>query len=171
MVGLMVSLDLAPVAAWAVRGAPHADGDAAWSVYGLTLRNNTAPDARIAVTWAGAVSYFSQRPTVDELGKTDSVIAHGPNIAPSFRPGHSKWNLAHTLGELRPDVIAALFFVSDRDLADIKGWGYEALTGSCFYRRDSSRVDVSRLRTSLEVLQKDPRFTVFTCGPVMSLAN
>jgi hypothetical protein len=28
---------------------------------------------------------------------------------PSMRPGHMKWNYAHTLGEFQPDVIVSLW--------------------------------------------------------------
>ena len=171
MLLFLFSLNVAPLGAWVRQGAPHADGDAAWSTYGLTLRETTNQDASVAVTWAGAVSYFSQRKTLDELGKTDAIIAHGPNVAVSFRPGHSKWNLAHTIGELQPDLISALFFVSDQDLANIRAWGYEPLIGSCFYRRNTRLLDVDALRSALLRLQADARFKVFVCGPFLTVPS
>jgi hypothetical protein len=157
------ALNLAPVFGWLERGAPHSDGDAAMSAYGLLLRQTTAPDATIAVTWAGAVSYYSRRTSFDELGKTDDVVAHRPNVATSFRPGHSKWDLNYTIGELRPDVITGLYVVAPDDPAKIEGWGYVRLAGSCYYLGGSPRVDAEALRAGLEALRADPRFRDYIC--------
>ena len=61
---------------------------------------------------------------IDILGKTDRVLAHGPvrlalgipDVAffqpgneNRMRPGHMKWNYAHTFGELKPDVIVSIW--------------------------------------------------------------
>jgi hypothetical protein len=165
---VVIALNLAPVLGWQERGAPHSDGDAAMSAYGLVLREATAPDATIAVTWAGAVSYYSQRTSFDELGKTDDVIAHGPNVATSFRPGHSKWDLDYTIGELRPDVITGLFVAGPEDLETIDAWGYVQLTGSCYYLPGSGRVDANALRAGLASLQANPRFHDYICPPAIA---
>jgi hypothetical protein len=91
----------------------------------LALQSATKPGASIAVIGAGAVPYLlPDRYVIDILGKTDPVIARGP-IRPSLgipdvaflspgnenrmRPGHMKWNYAHTFGELKPDVIVSLW--------------------------------------------------------------
>ena len=80
----------------------------------LVIRDITTPDASIAVTWAGAIPYFSERHAVDILGKTDPAVAHlpmrqagaGENPLTFFLPGHLKWNYRHSIGEQRPDVVA-----------------------------------------------------------------
>jgi len=91
----------------------------------LALQNTTKPGTSVAVIGAGTIPYFlPDRFSIDILGKTDPVIAHGP-IRPSLgipdvafyepgnenrmRPGHMKWNYDHTIGELKPDVIVSLW--------------------------------------------------------------
>jgi hypothetical protein len=82
-------------------------------VQALRLRSVTTPDATIAVMRAGTIPYFSARPAIDLLGKNDTQIAHGPVAATSigyldFRPGHMKFNFAHSIGQRQPDVIVQL---------------------------------------------------------------
>jgi hypothetical protein len=91
----------------------------------LALQSATKPGTSVAVIGAGVIPYLlSDRYVIDILGKTDPVIARGP-IRPSLgipdvaflspgnenrmRPGHMKWNYAHTFGELKPDVIVSLW--------------------------------------------------------------
>lgn len=91
----------------------------------LALQSTTRPGASIAVIAAGTIPYLlPDHYAIDILGKTDPVIARGP-IRPSLgipdvaflqpgnenrmRPGHMKWNYAHTIGQLKPDVIVSLW--------------------------------------------------------------
>jgi hypothetical protein len=91
----------------------------------LALQDTTRPGTSVAVIGAGTIPYMlPDHYAIDILGKTDPVIARGP-IRPSLgipdvaflqpgnenrmRPGHMKWNYAHTIGELRPDVIVSLW--------------------------------------------------------------
>jgi arabinofuranosyltransferase len=69
---------------------------------GLYIREMTAPETRIAVHFAGVPPYFSERPAVDVLGKSDRHIARME--VEHFAPGHSKWDWTYTLREQRPDV-------------------------------------------------------------------
>lgn len=83
----------------------------------LALQDTTRPGTSIAVVGAGTIPYLlPDHYAIDILGKTDSLIARGPVRAsmgipdvPYMRPGHMKWNYAHTLGELQPDVIVSLW--------------------------------------------------------------
>ncbi len=83
----------------------------------LALQEITKPGASIAVVGAGTIPYLlPDRYAIDILGKTDPVIARGPvrtsmgiPDVPFMRPGHMKWNYAHTIGELQPDVIVSLW--------------------------------------------------------------
>jgi hypothetical protein len=90
----------------------------------LALQEATKPGTSIAVVGAGSIPYLlPDRYMIDIMGKTDPVIAHGPIhpvgipdvafLTPGnenrMRPGHMKWNYAHTFGELKPDVIASLW--------------------------------------------------------------
>ena len=46
--------------------------------------------------------------TVDLLGKNDRVVATGPHRG-DFVPGHTKWDYAHSIGDLRPDLVVQLW--------------------------------------------------------------
>jgi hypothetical protein len=161
LVLMLLALNFAHYGHWLVKNSPHTDGDIAVSAYGLLLRQTTGPDATLAVTWAGAPSYFSHRNTFDQLGKADPVIARGPNVRDNFLPGHTKWNFAYTIGQLRPDYVAAVLVVTPQDIEDIKSWGYEELTNTCFVRSDSQLVDREALRRGIVELQS--RFPGFLC--------
>ena len=47
-----------------------------WGSAGLWLRNNTPPEAATAAKGAGAIAYYSQRPTIDMFGLNDLHIGH-----------------------------------------------------------------------------------------------
>jgi hypothetical protein len=69
------------------------------------LRDFTHPSTRVAVHWAGVIPYFSHRPAVDVLGKSDRHIAH--LSTDEFKPGHSKFDWDYVVSERRPDVLDA----------------------------------------------------------------
>ena len=71
---------------------------------GLTIRQNTAPDAVVAHFWAGAAAYFSDRAGVDLLGKCDPHIARLEGHEGLVRPGHNKYDFAYSLAK-EPDVV------------------------------------------------------------------
>lgn len=81
------------------------------------LEDFTAPGARIAIDYAGTAPYFLDRPMIDLLGKTDPIVARTPAHRrvlglPAYRefyPGHLKWDYAHSIGQLRPDVVCAIW--------------------------------------------------------------
>ena len=82
---------------------------------GIALRNCTAADSRIAVDWAGAIPYFSERHTEDLLAKSDPVVAREPmHLLPSaplrtqFWPGHLKWDFERSIAMAKPDVVIVL---------------------------------------------------------------
>ncbi|RJP55408.1 MAG: hypothetical protein C4557_01430, partial [Anaerolineaceae bacterium] len=83
----------------------------------LALEQVTKPGASIAVIGAGTIPYLlPDRYAIDILGKADPYIAHQnvrtpmgiPDI-PNMRPGHMKWDYAHTFGKLKPDVIVSIW--------------------------------------------------------------
>jgi hypothetical protein len=94
---------------------------------------------------AGATEYFSQRPGVDLLGKVDKVIAREHNRTIQFRPGHSKWNYAYSLGRLRPEVVAELFVATPGELCDIARWGYRQVAPNFYVRRGARGIDPAAL--------------------------
>ncbi|MFC1511900.1 hypothetical protein ACFL5H_01735 [Candidatus Latescibacterota bacterium] len=99
------------------------EGNSQMVFFALSIREVTTPDASIAVTWAGALPYFSERYTVDILGKTERNIAHIPMRRPPedrkytfFYPGHLKYDYDYSLGEKKPDVVFQLW--NDMDEAE-----------------------------------------------------
>ncbi|HLF89436.1 MAG TPA: hypothetical protein VI451_10850 [Anaerolineales bacterium] len=90
------------------------------TITGLLIREITTDEASIAVVSAGAISYFSERFSIDLLGKADKVIAQGDprpirgiSDDQDFRPGHNKWNYAYSIGELQPDLVVQLWSNSE----------------------------------------------------------
>lgn len=104
---------------------------------GLYLRAHTAPGTTLALHWAGVPAYFSERPAIDVLGRSDRHIARLE--VPRFVPGHSKWDWDYVLGE-RPDV----FLIVSRGLgkrADfLREYAHVKTPGGLeFYLRRESR--------------------------------
>jgi len=91
----------------------------------LLTKKISTQNATIAVVWAGAIPYFSERYSIDILGKNDKVVARGksrrwPGLRrfTTFHPGHSKWDYGYSIGDLKPDIVAQVW-----GLADAYGWG------------------------------------------------
>ncbi len=80
----------------------------AWSRLGRWLAAHTPPDATLATGAAGAIPYYSRRPTLDMFGLTDRHIAHLhlATPSPSDPPAHEKYDPRYILRH-RPDVIVA----------------------------------------------------------------
>ncbi|HEX2064545.1 MAG TPA: hypothetical protein VHE80_09010, partial [Acidimicrobiales bacterium] len=91
---LLAALNGGPMARWATDNAVLVGGDEAWTRYGVALRRATRPGATVAVAAAGAISYFSDRRSVDMLGKSDREIARGRPHSGPLLTGHVKspWN-------------------------------------------------------------------------------
>lgn len=102
---------------WTLIGKPiFTESAERYAGMGLMLGQITEPEAVIAVVTAGNLPYFSERTSVDLLGKNDPVIAHTDARINSslffpgnYRPGHNKWNYAYSIGQLQPDVVAQLW--------------------------------------------------------------
>jgi hypothetical protein len=100
---------------WLLINRPMLVLDNQYSVrMGLLLRRITTEQAKVAVVYAGAIPYFSDRYSIDLLGKADRTIAHEDMRISDwkyrgFYPGHLKWNYGYSIGELQPDVVAQLW--------------------------------------------------------------
>lgn len=117
----------------------------------LALQNTTRPGASIAVIGAGTIPYFlPDRYAIDILGKADPYIAHEKvrtpmsiEDIPNMRPGHMKWDYAHTFGELKPDVIVAIWEGTDKEAAPYLVNYYYAVVGDgvkVYLRKDSQNI-------------------------------
>jgi hypothetical protein len=120
---------------WRWNGAAYTRDDARAARLGVHLREATRPGTSIAVVWAGATPYFDHRPSVDLLGKSDTVIAHEPPHHRPLLPGHMKWDYAYSLGKLRPDLITELWRPTAADLALVRRSGYVRNRDGMYMRR------------------------------------
>jgi hypothetical protein len=113
LINLNALLDTDSLNYWLLRGNPlFVPASERNTTIGLYLKEITDEEATIAVVAAGTQPYFAERKTIDMLGKIDPVIARGENRIGSgqgllldVRPGHSKYDFAHSIGELQPDVV------------------------------------------------------------------
>jgi hypothetical protein len=73
---------------------------------GKWLHDNLPEDTRLAAFAIGQLAYYSGFVTHDMLGITDPHIAHldMPGMGRGV-PGHEKFDVAYTLGVIKPDVI------------------------------------------------------------------
>ncbi len=79
----------------------------------LALEEVTTQDATVGVFWAGAIPYFTERNSLDFLGKSDRYIAHlPPDLSGkiSFNgmkspPGHNKYDLEYSIKQLQPTYV------------------------------------------------------------------
>ncbi len=92
------------------------EGNKEYVAISLDLVEITTPKASIAVVAAGAIPYFTERPAIDLLGKSDAHIARldvtrarGLRGIKDFRPGHMKWDYDYSIGNLKPDVVVQLW--------------------------------------------------------------
>lgn len=120
----------------------------------LLAKDATLSTARIAVTWAGIPAYYMDREMIDLLGKNDSHVASlAPNVESElgFWPGHTKWSVEYSIGELRPDIILNNWHFSEREEVLISDLGYESRCLASGQRiwalRDSGAVKVEKLST------------------------
>ena len=99
----------------------------------LLLKQNTAPSAKVADFWAGQVFYFSERPAIDLLGKSDRYIARLTARPEAAKPGHNKYDFDYSLGTLRADYVIAMFRLPvNRNEMIRKARGDLAFTGQLY---------------------------------------
>jgi hypothetical protein len=96
---------------------PYTRDNAELTSLGLAAKSLTRDEARVAAAAVGAIGYFSDRPIVDLLGKNDRHVAHrlmrragAQSPLTFFFPGHLKWDYPYSIGRLRPDVVAQLWW-------------------------------------------------------------
>jgi len=118
MLAVLVSVNLKFLPEIGMLRMPHeADLNANRVNTALAIEQVTTPEATVGVFAAGAIPYYSGRPTVDFLGKSDPRIARltpdfsGParDLSSSvhglwtfYAPGHIKYDLEYSVEELRP---------------------------------------------------------------------
>lgn len=110
---LLADAQFVPEMAFAV--VPYKVDENAYNLnLALVLNRSLRPGAAIGVEWAGVLPYYTDFRAIDFLGKTDRNIARlKPDSAAlatwseaqSSLPGHSKYDLDYSIGELKPDYI------------------------------------------------------------------
>jgi hypothetical protein len=120
------------------------------------LRAVTAPTATVAVTRAGVLPYFSDRFSIDLLGKNDRHVAHlamkrsrgGIRSLTFFLPGHLKWDLDYSIGRLRPDVVAGPEDLEREGGRLLKNYTkYTIASVDLFMRNDSAEIRWNELQS------------------------
>jgi hypothetical protein len=121
--------------------------------YALYLKSITQPPAQIGIVYAGAIPYFAERNFLDLLGKNDKRVARLPMQQIKglwkfvyFYPGHLKHDYAWSIGELKPDVVAQLWWGRE-EAEPYLNEDYQPMQwrGNTFFiRKDSSQVTLDR---------------------------
>ncbi|MFN7151118.1 MAG: hypothetical protein ACK4V6_16775 [Microthrixaceae bacterium] len=144
---LVLAGNVVPWVDWVGDPGSTSRSDTSWAEYGNALGDATTPDTLIAASAIGNLGYFSDRPIADILGKIDPEIAHRePHLERWLIPGHSKWDLEHTVGGLQPEVVAQLFAAEDADIEWLESAGYLRLGPYVFLRggTDLTAADLER---------------------------
>jgi len=130
---------------WGVHNAPLLDADIWRAKLGVHIKNNTDESVIIATHASGQIPYYSNRQTIDLLGKNDIVVAKG-SPATSFRPGHNKWDYEYSIMILRPDLIADEGGYLAKYLAEKPG--YYRLENGVWIRNDTISINIEGLSRS-----------------------
>jgi arabinofuranosyltransferase len=97
-----------------LRAKPYKSDESTMNLETALVLNRVLPSgSTIGVEWAGALPYYTDFRAIDFLGKTDRHIAR---VKPDTTgllgwsgmisvPGHNKYDLAYSIGELNPDYI------------------------------------------------------------------
>jgi hypothetical protein len=88
---------------------------------GLWLKANTAPDDVVAVSAAGAVPYFSERPAIDMLGLADRHIAHEGHTDDAAPVAHKRYDAAYVLDRRPTFIVLANIAERGQPLTDASG--------------------------------------------------
>ncbi len=132
---------------WSRFNAPLLSFDKDRVARGLKVKNSTSKECRLATHAAGQIPYFSERYTIDLLGKNDVIVAKG-KPATTFYPGHNKWDYNYSIGKLMPDIITEQWGYSDQWIEKQQSL-YERLGNGMWVKRGSPYVNVQQLNTPL----------------------
>ncbi len=110
-------LDISSLRYWLLlEPSVYVSANERWVRTAKILNDITSDDAVLAVYAAGSVPYYTDRKSIDMLGKMDKVIARQKIQLPltvstirHLRPGHDKWDLNHSIDKLQPDVIVGVW--------------------------------------------------------------
>ncbi len=127
---------------YSIDNAPLLKADIRRVKLALHIKENTAPEAVIAVHAAGQIPYYSERTTIDLLGLNDPIVAKSEGHG-EFYPGHNKWNYEYSISQLQPDVIADNFAPLSSFMRGNEQ--YKLLDSDIYIRIDSTVIDIEGL--------------------------
>ncbi|MEZ4692242.1 MAG: hypothetical protein R3A12_19620 [Ignavibacteria bacterium] len=125
---------------WSMKNAFYVDLDINKTVMGVKISEKTSEDARIAVSLAGSEPYFSNRYSIDLLGKMDKYIAKSKPSDEFYLPGHSKWDYYYSISTYNPDLILELFQKPDDKLQNFLDSNYLLLPNNIYLKKGSTSV-------------------------------
>jgi hypothetical protein len=123
---------------------------------GLAARSATDPQAVIGSGAIGELGYYSQRTIVDFLGYTDPTVARRPPDTPNFVPGHDKFDVAYSVGRLRPDLLLWPPPTAT-EVTDLHSYGYVELAPQLWIRTGTTHVHRERLAALVTLLTPSSR--------------
>ena len=127
---------------YAIDNAPLLKADIRRVKLALHIKENTSPEAVIAVHAAGQIPYYSERTTIDLLGLNDQIVAKSEGHG-EFYPGHNKWNYEYSINQLQPDLIADNFSPLSAFMRGNEQ--YKLLDSDIYVRTDSTVIDIEGL--------------------------
>jgi hypothetical protein len=150
-----------PLTSWVRSNAQDLALERVWTETGVAIGHDTAPGTAVAMAAAGNMAYFGGRPAIDLLGKMDPVVAHRAptSIVPiRYRPGHNKWDYDHSIRQLRPPVVASLWWALPSDLCNMERWGYRQIAPRFYVLRGVRGVSEARLAEAIRRLVPGPGY-------------
>ncbi len=122
----------------------------------IAIDTVTDETATVGVFWAGTLPYYTDRPAIDFLGKSDPYIANLPpdtsgQIAwdgMNSVPGHNKYDLNYSIKQLQPTYVQALEWGGQ----NLSEWGGEHYVRAnykgvrLYLLKDSPHVDWDKLK-------------------------
>ena len=124
------------------------------------LKKITSPHAHIAVVAAGVIPYFTERYSIDLLGKSDRVIARQQaKILKDllFVPGHNKYDYSYSVGALKPDVVQKINWMRGEEYEDAydryvkNDYMSVMIAGDIFFiRKDSPHILWEQMKRMIE---------------------
>jgi hypothetical protein len=119
---LVVGIVLVALAPEAFAHNQRDGGASLFAREGDVVRTVTLAPATVAVRGAGGTQFVSDRAAIDMLGKSDRHIAHELPATSFFNPGHNKYDIAYSVGTLKPDVV-----VDPPDTTLLPSLGYQPM--------------------------------------------
>lgn len=147
---IFIFTNLRPYGHWLFNNAEDINTDKVMLNTALKIREATSKNAVVAITHAGTSGYFLDRQKIDLLGKSDKFVAKTlPKT--KFTPGHNKWEINHSVGKLRPDLVAQMFFKMDLEKWEktFIEWGYTKTKQGMYILNSSQSVNTNKLEQSL----------------------